>query len=83
MATLPTVTITDDQQARILDAFKVRFGTTTPTETIKAYKKWLVQEIRTIVLYQEASKLNVSHSVTMRDALSVIEAALPNPDTAT
>jgi hypothetical protein len=82
MATnLPTLSVSDAQSARILEAFKALFGTTTTAETVKAYKKWLAAQVRTVVVAEEGRRLDAAHEQTKRDALVTLEADLPNPET--
>lgn len=56
MPDLPTITVTAEQQARILEAYKDVFGTTTQAETIAAYKKMLANMVRGEVLSYEQRK---------------------------
>lgn len=75
--TLPTITVTDAQGARILDAFKAKYGTTTQAETVAAYKRELVEFVRTTVLSHEASTIDRANNLTKRDQLAAIAAELP------
>lgn len=79
--TLPTLTLPDIQANRILDAYKARFGTTTNAETALAFKRWLADEIRTVVLAHEATKIDEANNISKRDALKAIENSLPDPKT--
>jgi len=79
MPTLPTVTVSDTQQARILDAFAARFGTTTAAETARAYKRWLVEQVRAVVVANEAQVMDEANNANKRSALASLEASLPDP----
>lgn len=83
MPTLPTLTVTDAQATRILDAFKARFGTTTTAETVAAYKKWLATQVRGTVLAYEAEKMDKAYNDSKRAQLAAMEAEFPDPNTAT
>lgn len=78
--TLPTLTLPDLQGARILDAYKAKYGTTTPAETARAFRRWLAGEVRAVVLAHEASKLDEANNAAKRSQLAAIEADLPDPD---
>lgn len=60
MPDLPTITVTAEQQTRILEAYKDMFGTTTNAETVAAYKKMIAQMVRSQVLSYEQSKINTN-----------------------
>lgn len=82
MATnLPILTVQDAQATRILDAYKALYGTTTTAETVRAYKRWLAGEVRAVVMAHEASKIDETNNAAKRDALVLVEAGLPDPDT--
>lgn len=83
MATLPTITITDEQQVRILDAFKAKFGTATAAETARAYRKWLTGEVRAVVEAYEGQQIDEANNASKRTALATLRATLPDPDTTT
>lgn len=81
MATnLPTLSLPDLQAARVLDAFKARFGTTTTAETVRAYRRWLAAEVRAVVLAHEAVLIDEGNNARKRDALAALAADLPDPD---
>lgn len=75
--TLPTITVTDAQGQRILDAYKARYGTTTQAETVAAYKRELVKHVRAVVLAHEEAQIDRTNSVAKKQALADIDAALP------
>lgn len=79
MATnLPTLSLPDLQAARVLDAYKARFGTTTTAETARAFKKWLADEVRAVVLAHEAQKIDEANNASKRTALAALELDLPS-----
>ena len=55
MPDLPTITVTTEQQARILAALKAEFGVDTAAEAATAYKRWiarmLIKVLPIIVVY--------------------------------
>lgn len=77
--TLPTLTVTDLQGTRILDAYKARFGTTTQAETVKAFRQWLAAEVRSVVMANEAAVMDEQNNASKRSALALVEASLPDP----
>lgn len=78
MATaLPTITVTDAQAARILEAFKAKYGTTTTAETVLAYKRELAEHVRAVVLEHEELQIDRANLMTKRQQMQVVEAALP------
>jgi len=83
MPALPTITVSDVQQARILDAYKARFETTTTAETVAAFKRWLTGEVRAVVMANEAQAIDEANNAAKRSALANIQLTLPDPDTIT
>lgn len=77
---LPTLSLPDIQGNRVLDAFKAKFGTTTQAETAKVFKKWLAEEVRSVVLAYESQRLDEVNNATKRNQLEIYKADLPNPD---
>jgi hypothetical protein len=63
MPDLPTITVSTEQQARILDALKDHFGTTTQAETVREYRKWLSATLKDIVFRYEALPLEEQKAV--------------------
>jgi hypothetical protein len=57
MPELPSVTVTEEQQARILEAYKAYFGTTGVQETVDAYKNMIANMVRDRVVAYENKKL--------------------------
>ncbi len=81
MATnLPTLSLPDLQAARVLDAYKAKYGTTTNAETARAFKKWLAGEVRAVVMAHEAQKIDEANNASKRNALAALEVELPDPD---
>ena len=83
MPSLPTITVTDTQQTRILEAYKALYGTTTTADTIAAYKRWLATTVRDVVLAYEGQKIDVSNFAARASAMNALIAALPDPDSVT
>jgi hypothetical protein len=83
MTILPTLAITEDRQARILDAYKARFGTTTTAETARACRRWLAGGVRAVIEAYEAQQIDEANNATKRNALAALRATLPDPDTTT
>lgn len=83
MATLPTLTVTDAQATRILDAYKARFGTATQAETVTAFRRWLAAEVRSVVVANEARKIDETNNTSKRAAITALESELPDPATVT
>lgn len=82
MATaLPTITVTDAQAARILEAYKAKFGTTTTAETVAAYKRELALHVRDVVLAHEESEIDKTNRLAKRDQLRTLSGELPDPNT--
>lgn len=57
MPDLPTITVTTEQQARILAALKYALGTTDNAEVVRRYKKWLAGQIKAFVLESERRQI--------------------------
>lgn len=74
MADLPTITVTDDQQIRILSAFKAKFGTNTQQQTILAYKRWLTKILRAEVVSYEIAALDKQSEIDKQEAITTIDA---------
>lgn len=53
MPDLPTITVTTDQQTRILAAFQDLFGTATQADTVAEYKKMIARIVKQQVLSYE------------------------------
>lgn len=68
MPDLPTITVTDVQQTRILAALKDHFGTGTPQETAAAYKRWLAGMIKDIVYRYESAPIE-QQKTELRDQI--------------
>lgn len=83
MPTLPTITVTDAQSTRILDAYKALYGTTTTAETVAAYKKELTQHVVDVVLAHERQVIQERDQINREGSLAAIRAELPDPNTAT
>lgn len=80
MATnLPTLSVPDPQAARILDAYKAKFDTTTQAETVRAYRQWLAGEVKAVVIAHEAQKIDEVNNTAKRDALAALDLELPDP----
>ena len=67
---LPTITVTDAQLAKAIEAFTDAAG----------YKAWLKEAVRDEVLRRTARALDEAHNTAKRDALAAVDAALPAPD---
>jgi len=81
MATnLPTLSVPDAQAARILDAYKAKYGTATTAETARAFRRWLAGEVRAVVLAHEASVIDEANNANKRTALAALHAQLPDPE---
>lgn len=61
MPNLPTITVTDEQLARITSAFP---GETT-AEKVESYRTWLKRELRKEVTKSELKALNESHTAAV------------------
>lgn len=81
MPTLPTITVTDPQSTRILDAYKALYGTTTTAETVAAYKKELTQHVVDVVLSHERQVRAEQDRIARDAAVESIRAELPDPNT--
>jgi hypothetical protein len=57
MPELPSVTVTEEQQQRILEAYMAYFGTTDVQTTVNAYKKMIADMVRDRVVAHENKKL--------------------------
>lgn len=81
MATnLPTLSLPDLQAARVLEAYKAKYGTATQAETVRAFRKWLAGEVRAVVIAYEAQKIDEANNASKRSALAAMEADLPDPE---
>lgn len=69
MPDLPTLTVTTEQQTRILNAFKAKYGTSTAAETIAAYKAQLANMIKKVVLDYEKEAID-SSAYTQKSSLA-------------
>lgn len=81
MPTLPTVTVTDAQATRILDAYKAKYGTTTQAETVAAYKKELMEHVIQVVLQHEDEVLAHQQVLARQQQIEDLRVTLPDPNT--
>lgn len=58
MPDLPTITVTTEQQTRILNAIKDQLGGGTNAEAASAYRKWLAKQIKNFVLNYERKAID-------------------------
>jgi uncharacterized lipoprotein NlpE involved in copper resistance len=76
MPDLPTVTVSAAKATRILDAYKAKFGTTTQEETAAAYRTWLMEAVKDVVLRHESQVLDEAANRAKQDALEALDAEL-------
>lgn len=70
MPNLPSITVTDVQLAKAVEAFGDAAG----------YKSWLKEAVREEVVRRTARALDEAHNAAKRDAIAAVEAALPPAD---
>lgn len=68
MPTLPSIDVTDEQQTRILAAYKSRFETETVAETVAKFKEMIAEMVRNEVLTFERRKLEKEVQLKMQQA---------------
>lgn len=79
MPDLPTVTVTTEQQTRILAALKQKFGTNTNAETVLEYRRWLIRRLREIVFEAESEGIAQQASSQMANLDQDINGSLTDP----
>ncbi len=73
MPNLPTITVTDTQLTKCVEAFTDAAG----------YKKWLKAAVRDEVMRRSARSLDEAHNAAKAAALADLDAALPPADVPT
>lgn len=82
MPQLPSPTVTDEQAATILEAYKSKYGTTTTAETATAFKREVLEMVKRTVLDYEAQKMLNQQNEARSIALKNLEIKLPKPEDA-
>jgi hypothetical protein len=77
MPNLPTITVTQAQSDRILAAYQAKYGTTTTTDTIAAYKAELTKHVVEVVMAYEAEVLRQQAIADRNEHLRTVAASLP------
>lgn len=80
MPSLPAPTVTADQATRILAAYQAKYGTTTSAETAAAFKREVLEMVRTTVLDHEARKMMEEQNAARATAMEAVAAELPDPE---
>jgi hypothetical protein len=81
LPTLPSLNVSDEQAARILEAFadSVHPDTGQPLTPQEAYRRWLRDRLMGHVLTEEAIRLDADHAEVKREALDELAASLAAP----
>lgn len=77
MPTMPTFDVDDDQAARILAAYKAKFGTTTDQETIEAFRKRQQEMVVNDVLTFEAERAREEAEIKIAADMDALRQTLP------
>ena len=83
MPDLPTLTVSDSQMAKILEAFQDLYGTTTPEATATAYKRHLGSLIKEVVISYEAAKIDRQRDTAIVNMRSQADALFGDPQNIT
>lgn len=73
MPSLPTITVTDTQMARITAAFPGA----TQAEKVEAYRVWLKGQVRREVIRSETAALEEQHTQQMQQIWASVEQDIP------
>lgn len=79
MPNLPTISVTDEQSARILAAYQAKYGATTTAETVLAYKRELAEHVKQVVIDHETNLLIEADNRAREAKLAALAAELPDP----